>query len=96
MTLAIGNSVQEAANALIRIATQPLGGANHFLLLPKQLPAPAPYTDWSSGSFRTLENNFEDPLYTQAALGGMAQLQILMNQHGAYELPAYAYGSNDW
>lgn len=94
-TLKVGNSVQEAATASIQVNTLPLGGANHFQLLPHQLPAPAPYTDWSAGSFRTLENNFEDPLFTQAVLGGMATLQIHMNQHGSYELPAYEY-DGDW
>ncbi len=94
-TLLVGNSLDEASTALIQVATLPLGGANHFQILPHQAPG-QPFRDWSAGSFRTLENNLEDPLYSAYATGGMASLQINMNQHGAYELPAYSFESNDW
>jgi hypothetical protein len=95
MTLAVGNSVQQAAIALIQVATRPLGSSNQYAILPGQLPVGA-YVDWSAGSFRTLENNLVDPLYSLYATGGMAQLQIHINQHGNYSLPAYGADGHDW
>jgi NAD(P)-dependent dehydrogenase (short-subunit alcohol dehydrogenase family) len=96
-TLTYGNSPQGTANALIRIGSGQMGSLQrHFVLPPRALPPPAAFIDWTAGSFRTLENNFGDPLLTQAQIGGWAALGAQVNQHGSYELPAYESAGDDW
>lgn len=92
-TLTYGNAPQGVANALIRIGSGQMGAQRHFVMPPRSLPPPAPFIDWTAGSFRTIENNFGDPLMTLAQIGGWAYLGAQVNQHGSYELPAY--GVND-
>lgn len=94
MTNAVGNLPSDAGRALIQIAQLPPGSATHWQLLPGQLPGA--FIDWSAGSFRTLENNLDDPLYTIYSTGGMASLQIHINQHANYTPPFYDFESNDW
>ncbi len=105
MTLAVGNSPQEAALALLQAATlrTRLNGTQLFQLLPGQLPNTT-YTDWSTNSFGSLQTYSQlawgvptAPQYYLMSAGGMAsKFQIFVTQHANYTYPFYTPQGREW